>query len=119
MVGGNAGITRAAAVVGSRLFSIVRLRQSREELLHSRPACFHFWKERMEKRFGHVHQWFESLCQERDIRRVALPRFIMHLERTLQDTPHRHCAKTVSLAFEKVLLFTQRPVKIKLSFLFL
>lgn len=115
----DAGVAHAAAVVGSSLFSVVRLRQSREELLHSRPACFRFWKERMEQRFGHVHQWFKSLCQERDIRRVSLPRFLTHLERMLQDTPHRHCAKTVSLAFEMVLFPTRRPVKTRSSFQFL
>jgi hypothetical protein len=32
-----------------------------------------------------------------------LPRFLTHLDRVLQDTPHRHCAKNVSLSFAKVL----------------
>lgn len=77
-----------AAIVGSYLFSVVRFKKSKEELLHSRAKCFHFWKVRMEERYGHVHEWFGDLCQERDIRRISLSKFIFHLERVLQGTSH-------------------------------
>jgi hypothetical protein len=53
----------------------------------------------MGQKYGHVHEWFEALCQERDIRRVPLSRFLTHIDRILQDTLHKNCAKTVSLSF--------------------